>query len=189
MKESYFQWLLNRAGVSDGDSGYVYLCSIMHEIEFYARHGMDENWCQNGIRYRWDYADEKEGVGTQASDLTAGYLDDCLGGCTVLELVLSLAENIAYETQDSLYSAGVGKWFEELISNLGLDLYTNRELMENEHAYFEAEGIIQRFVYRQYAWNGEGGLFPLRAPMEDQRFVELSIQMNNYIAENYDVLG
>jgi len=189
MKESYFRWLLNRAGVSDGDSGYVYLCNIMYEVAFVPLLPMDENRWQDGLRYRWDYADELEGEGTRASDLTAGYLDDSLGGCTVLELLVSLAEKMAYETQESLYSAGPGKWFEELIGNLGLDMYTNRELMENEQAYFEAEGILQKFVYRRYAYDGEGGLFPLRNPREDQRRVELSIQMNDYIAENYDVLG
>lgn len=188
MNEGYFEWLLNKAGVDCGENGYSYLCSILHEVSYRPMLEMDDNRWHDGVQYRWDYAYSVERGSVNEAELAAGYLDDCLGDCTVLELMLSMAEKMRYETADSMYEAGVGKWFEELIGNLGLDIYTNRELTENENAYFEAEGIVQRFVYRKYDWNGEGGLFPLRFAREDQRKVELIIQMNNYLAENYDVL-
>jgi hypothetical protein len=138
---------------------------------------MDENRWEDGMRYRADFTSD---------DYELDQIDQELGGCTVLELILSLAEKMAYETAESRYEAGVGKWFEELISNLGLDIYTNQELIRNENAFFEVTKILEQFVFRKYSYNGEGGLFPLRYSDRDQREVELAIQMNQYIAENYD---
>lgn len=179
--DGYFEWLLNRAGVGSGEYSYTYLCNILHDFTFYPQIEMDENRWEDGLRYREEYSTE--------TGMDAKALNDILGGCTVLELILSLAEKMHYETLDSIHEAGTEVWFEELISNLGLDMYTNRELMENENAYFEVEKILHRFLSRRYSRNGEGGLFPLRHPVCDQRHVELAIQMNDYIAENYDVLG
>ena len=175
MNGGYFGWLLDKEGVDDSETGYSYLCSVLHEIPFYAVIEMDENRWHDGIRLRDEFGLDDN--------------DDFLGGCTAMELILSMAEKLYFEMLDSQYEAGVGKWFEELIGNLGLDIYTNRELMENEHAYFEIDGIVNKFIARRYSWNGEGGLFPLQYPKEDQRHVELIIQMNNYIAENYDILS
>ena len=189
MNEGYFEWLLNKAGVSDDEDGFSYLCSILHEVIFHPTLEMDENRWEDGIRYRYEFASEKEGFGTDRANWVTNYLDDSIGGCTMLELILSLAEKMHFEMLDSQYDAGVGKWFEELLSNLGLDMYTNRELMENEAAYFEIDDILNKLIYRNYRYNGEGGLFPLRGPKEDQRDVEMLIQMNNYIIENYDILS
>ena len=47
--------------------------------------------------------------------------------------------------------------------------------------------IIDTVNLRKIGWDGEGGIFPLQCPREDQRSVELIIQMNDYIEENYDI--
>lgn len=179
--EDYFDWLCKRAGVVGDDSGYVYLCRIMHDYEFEPLLEMDWNRWQDGISLRDQFSIE-----TGADILT---VDQATGDCTCLELVLSLAERMRYELQDSPYEAGTDRWFLELIGNLGLDIFTNHTLREDENAYFEAQAILRRFVNRKYEYSGEGGLFPLLYPATDQRKEELLIQMNSYLAENYDVLG
>lgn len=189
MNEEYFEWLLNKAGVDEEDNGYSILCSVMHEMIFYPILEMDADRWEDGVSYRYTFAFEHENRDEQAADILTEYLDDQLGGCTVLELVISLIDKMSYEMLDSQYEAGPGKWFEELICNLGLDVYTNHEFMENEAAYFEVDQILERVIFRKYDYNGEGGFFPLQSASEDQRDVELVIQMNNYLAENYDILG
>lgn len=189
MHDEYFEWLLMKIGVDQSDTGYSLLCSILHEMIFYPILEMDTDRWEDGVRYRYAFALAHEQNDTAAADLVADYLDDCLGGCTMLELMTSLAEKMSFELLDSQFEAGPGKWFEEMLGNLGLDIYTNREMMENEAAYFNVDTILETVVFRKYGYSGEGGLFPLQYPDEDQRNVELVIQMNQYIAENYDILG
>lgn len=188
MNEGYFEWLLKKACVTDDENGYSYICAILHEILFYPLVDMDENRWFEARRYRWDYASERGYSEVWQQDEMANQIDEIIGGCTALELLISLAERMHFETQDGPYEAPTGKWFEELIGNIGLETYTNRELNENEEAYFEADEKIQRMIFRQYRASGQGGLFPLRAPRQDQRGVELAIQLNDYLAENYDIL-
>lgn len=176
MNEKYFEWLLNKAGVDD----YRCLCSILHEVIFYPIIEMDENRWEDGVKYRYDFANTME---------EAEQINNELGGCTMFELILSLAEKMSFDMQGSVFEAGTGKWFEELIGNLGLDMYTDSEIMTNEDAYYEVTDILERVIFRRYKWNGEGGLFPLRDPDQDQRDVEIEIQRNLYLMENYDIFG
>jgi hypothetical protein len=43
----------------------------------------------------------------------------------------------------------------------------------------------ERMVARGYDENGNGGLFPLKNPKEDQRKVEVWMQLNAYIIEKF----
>lgn len=179
MNEEYFEWLLTKAGVDDGENGYRLLCQIMHEAIFYPLLEMDENRWEDGVAYRKEFA----------GDRGAYQLDAFLGGCTMLELIISLAEKISFEMQGSMFEAGTGKWFYEIIENLGLDIYTDTEIMTNENAFFEVDAILERVIFRKYSWTGEGGMFPLKNADEDQRTVEIEIQKNRYLMENYDIFG
>ena len=190
INEEYLEWLLQQAGVTndpDG-TGYSMLCGIMQDKSFYPLVEMDENRWEDGMRLRLDFVEETEKYATD-QDYCLDMLDSLLGGCTVLEVLVVMAEKMNYEMLDSSHEATVGKWMEELIGNLGLDMYTDAEVMSNENAYFEIESVIDRFVFRQYNWRGEGGLFPLRNPRDNQTEIELATQMNNYLMENYDILN
>ena len=184
MNEQYLEWLLNRAEVNDDETGFSELCRVLHGVIFHPIMEMDENRWEDGVGYRVDFAEAHAN-----SDDILDELDAELGGCTMLELILSLAEKMWFELAESQYEAGVGKWFEELISNLGLDIYTNREMADNPDAETEVENILERMIFRRYHYDGRGGLFPLNYAEEDQRDAELTVQMNQYIAENYDILG
>lgn len=186
MDELYFEWLLERAGVSSEDDGYSILCRILHEKTFYPIVERDDDRCKDGARLRLHFANE------QASDFGTALgivekLNGVLHECTVLELMISLAEHMEYELAESRYQAYSWKWFDEMIDNLGLDRYMNAAFMEDEDAYFDVSEIIDRFVFRQYGSDGQGGLFPLSSPDYDQQSAEIIMQMNNYIAENYDI--
>ena len=180
MNEDYFNWLLNKAQVEEGENGYRILCSILQEVIFYPLVEMDENRWEDGVAYRTMFAGSNE---------EADKLDNDLGGCTMLELFVSLAEKTAFDMQGSQFEAGVGKWFTEILENLGLDLYTDHELMESESAYYEVDSILERVIFRRYDRSGHGGIYPLNNTCQDQRTVEIEIQRNMYLMENYDIFG
>jgi hypothetical protein len=76
-----------------------------------------------------------------------------------------------------------GKWFWLFVKNLKLRVYKpndpNIVRMQKTN-----NDIIQKFIYREYDKNGNGGIFPLEYSKRDQRTVELWYQMMSYIDEN-----
>jgi hypothetical protein len=105
---------------------------------------------------------------------------------TMMEMLVVLAEKMNFDLADSEYEAGIGHWFRELLENCGLIGYTN-ENMEDDRYVEAVADILDTVIFRKYGWDGEGSLFPLRWPKQDQRYQELIVQMNGYIEENYDI--
>jgi hypothetical protein len=149
---------------------------------------MDKNRWEDGIRYRSIFAMEHEHGKQPDADSLTNYLDDILGGCNMLELILSLADRMQYEMEESVFDRPIGWWFNELIANLGLDIYTNSEILQNESAYFEVSNILENVIFHRYSVDGNGGLFPIDNSQYNQRDSELIIQMNNYLMAHYNIL-
>lgn len=94
-------------------------------------------------------------------------------GCSVFEMLIGVARHLSFEMDGE-----VGEWFWHLINNLGLTRYNDKRWNERW-----VEQVVERLVWRQYSYDGNGGLFPLQAPHEDQRDVELWFQMEAYMLE------
>ena len=186
MDEEYFEWLLRKVGVKDcGESGsYYMLCQVMHDATFYPIIERDANRCADGLKLREEFAEE---FGYSFDDVA--YLTEMIGGCTVLEMLITLAEAMEYELLESKYEQTAADFFYEFINNLGLEAFDDDYFMSDEYAYYDAEDAIKMFVFRKYNAQGEGGIFPLSSfYREDMRDTELAVQMNRYIAENYSLL-
>lgn len=186
MDEEYFEWLLNRVGVKDcGEPGsYYMLCQVMQDTTFYPIIERDANRCSDGLKLREEFVEEYEYSWNDAACLT-----EILGGCTVLEMLITLAEAMEYELLESKYERKAADFFDEFINNLGLEAFDDEYFMSDEYAYYDAEDAIKLFVFRKYNAQGEGGIFPLSSfYREDMRDTELAVQMNRYIAENYSLL-
>jgi len=75
-----------------------------------------------------------------------------------------------------------GEWFAEFVANLRLGGYTDEAYELRDSA--KINRVLQKFNQRKYDSYGDGGIFPLKAPEEDQKKVELWYQMSAYMAEN-----
>ena len=106
---------------------------------------------------------------------------DLAGPCTFLEFLIALADRMDFW---SLESTGIFNTFWKLCSNCDLDHYTDEVYLTNDQAQFQVDGIIQTIMNRNYKPNGEGGLFPLKHPKQDQRYAEIWYQMNAYMLED-----
>jgi len=101
-------------------------------------------------------------------------------GCSMLEMLIALAKRAAYESDKS-----EGDWFWIFMQNMGIRKFNDAYYKNAEKAaLLEIDDAIQRVVWRTYSPDGEGGLFPLRHPSEDQRRVELWYQLSAYLLEN-----
>lgn len=189
MREEYEKWLMSQLQIEEGDEGYSELCRIMGRTPFLPFLEMDINRGDDGMALREEWAD---GLGkTDDETVAALYELDCeIGGgtCSMLELMVVMCRRFCYEMMDSPYEAGIFKWFQELIGNCGLDEWTDKEVLRDpdraEEAIAELLGTI---IFHRFGWDGEGSMFPLRYIHEDQREMDILTQMNNYIAENYDI--
>lgn len=178
----YLCYLMNRAQIeAEGSYGYLKLCEILQDVSFLPILEMDENRCSECRTLRKDFA---EGYDDGVIDILDGLLPE---GGTMMELLLVLAEKMNYDLSDSEYESGTGKWFREMLENCGLILDCNSTFLENKQKENEVHDILDVIIFRKFGWDGEGGLFPLRWAKHDQRDMELIIQMNDYIEENYDI--
>ena len=186
LKTEYLCWLMNRAQLdAEGPGGYRTLCERLQETEFVPQLEMDGNRNEDCLELRVDYATYCTDIQDADECDVTWMLEQCFGEHgTMMELILVLAEKMQYETLESEFEAGTGKWFRELLSNCGLHRCTNEEMEENPE---DVEEILERIIYRQIGWDGEGGLFPLMYPIRNQRYAELIAQMNDYLEENYEL--
>lgn len=95
-------------------------------------------------------------------------------GCSVLELIVGLSRRLAFEAEGEAHY-----WFWVMLGNLDLSQYND----QRDISPCDVEEVLNRLIFRQYEPSGEGGLFPLKHPQEDQRRVELWYQLSAYVLE------
>lgn len=180
--KDYLCWLMNQCQLTaEGPDGYLHLCEILQGTYFVSLVEFDENRADEGRLLRTEWADTDGDISMLETELIP-YT------CTMLELILVMARRMQYEMLDSQYEAGTGKWVKEMLENAGLAYWRN-DIFSIDPEYSESQ-IRKRasdIIYRHYAHNGEGGFYPCSWISSDQRNMELLNQMNNYLAENYDI--
>ena len=192
IKTEDLRYLMSRVGLeADGCRGYLRLCETLQEENFIPMVMLDENRCDECRELRSDFARAEygiNGVHTGQSVHVVYVLDNVLGNNgTIMELLIVLAEKMAYEMSDSEFEASTRKWFLEMIGNCGMDRYCYNENFEQEGNEENIRDIAHSVIFHKTGWDGEGGIFPLSYAQYDQRKVDFIIQMNNYLEENYDI--
>ena len=144
---------------------YRKLFEYLYSVDFEWSLFMDRNRAIDGIDLRYKY----------------GCSNDILGEpCSVLEMLIALAARIENQFMSDFDEGDrTGQWFWTMITNLGLNHLDDDNFNEELANY-----IIERFMNRDYDYNGEnGGLFILDHPYQDLKDVEIWMQANWYIGE------
>jgi hypothetical protein len=101
--------------------------------------------------------------------------------CSMLEMLIALSKRISF-IEGRLSSSD---WFWIMIENVCF-FDCSDEAYENDPSIsLRVDEILDRIIWRTYSYNGDGGLFPLRDPPNDQRRVEIWYQMNYFLIEHY----
>lgn len=169
VKDDYFEFLEK---MIDGSVFYDRLFSLLFSREFYSPVELDQNRAAYGLLLRTRYEDEE--------NIPRGTLDD-IGPCTVLEMLIALAEQIdTYGVSGMTDQERRSRFFWEMVANLGIVysdfVYTNEIATECDHK-------IDIFLDRKYAENGAGSLFPIQNCSTDMRKIEIWYQMQTYFLE------
>lgn len=169
----YFDWLYRKVAVlSDRNPqrSHWLLCEQLHKTPFTWSVPNDDNRAADGLFLHEQFENE------------TGYIYEG-GMCSVLEMLIALAQRASIEMDGVSNCQGTDEWFWMMLANLDIDQYT-------DDSYFEAdaegivEEVVEQFLARDYSRDGEGGLFPLLHPHQDQRKVEIWYQMHAYLLEN-----
>lgn len=175
IRNDYFMWLCQLANM---DEMYEELANEMFSRKFQVLIAHDENRAADGKKLRSDYAEDNQYIRTSEQEL-----NDIIGDCTVLEMLIALAKRMDYEL-DNGDRSDPSIYFWEMLSNLQLDTFID-DIWPNVAAL--ADDILNTLVNRTYEPNGSGGLFPLTRPVSDQRYTEIWYQMFAYLDEKYPI--
>lgn len=162
----YYAWLLDQINVLHGKyENYLLLMQYLFSIAYVPVLIRDEDRVQGGVNLRKQYA-----------FLESIYEDDIdQGACTVLEMLIALAQNMSFDTDDT-----TSRWFWEMMTNLGLDKYDDANYESKE-----VKAIVDRWLTRTYEPDGQGSIFPLKKYSGDVRYMEIWAQKDTYLVENY----
>lgn len=181
IRQAYFEYLYDLVKEDAPErKEYWMLLSDLQAFKFYWSVEHDENRAQDGIDLRRRYL--------EGEWWTNG--EEALSGeCSMLEMLIALAERMAFELAGTDVSPDIyrtGSCFWEMVENLGLTRYSDGEY-ERLNGPFVVNKTLHDVVTRNYDETGVGGIFPLRGDYGDQRYVELWYQMQEYLAERYDI--
>ena len=172
MDNAYFHWLVGFLDDEYIATNYSKLLSALFNKEFTWSIEYDENRAADGLSLRKLFMQEYR-ISRKTPDLWA------FSGCSVLEMMLGMAkrceDELIYNPEKGNQT---GQIFWVMIENLGLDIYDDFGFYGDE-----VDRILNNFLSRNYAPNGDGNLFRLRH--FDPRKIDLWLQLNLYLRDHF----
>lgn len=171
LDEEYFVWLHSQISIVKSRSrvrNHWSLLKALYNKEFVWVVSNDDNRAADGLDLRDEFLHEADIMNPDPAWVHLG--------CSVLEMLIGLSRRLSFEAE-----GGPRDWFWTLIRNLGLFGY-------NDHNWigaveYEVDLILETLIWRNYAPDGNGGLFPLERARDDQRKIEIWYQMHSYLLE------
>lgn len=170
LDELYFTWLYSKVdsvSIANPSKTHWALLKKLFTKEFVWIVANDDNRAEDGRALRTEFMEE-EGI--------ASVDDDWMRlGCSMLELLIALSRRLEFEAGGTPRN-----WFWELMDNLSLIGYTDdRPLPESQ-----IDDILDAVIWRTYAEDGTGGLFPVKYGGQPQTEMEIWYQMCQYLIQN-----
>lgn len=170
LENMYFNWLATkviRVHNPTPQLTFDTLLKALHNTEFAWFLDGDDNRAEDGKELRREF-------------LIAGNFPDDIEWrneypCSVLEMLIAFSRKAEFNSEGIPAKA----WFWEMLANLNLDKLNDASGVSPD----EIIDVLEHMMWRQYPPNGDGGLFPLIYPEEDQRQVEIWYQFCAYLVE------
>ena len=170
----YFEWLYNLVSENRYSEHISYrkLLMQLHDTEFKYLIPNDRNRAEDGVDLRYRFA-----LSQGYRDSSRTIMDILDKPCSVLEMMVALALRCEEDTMDdTAFGDRTAQWFWGMIVNLGLGGVTDKRFDKRV-----VNGIITRFLNREYEENGKGGLFTVKNCARDLRTVEIWVQQCWYL--------
>lgn len=169
----YYIWLTELVDLnSEQYEVYSILVKELHKKKFYPMTDGDRNRYDDGVALRDLYCDDSTCDGFR-------YRHHNIEQCSMLEMLIGLAMRI----NNDILEESVPYWFWLMIANLGLDILTDDEMLED--GWIILDMTCERLINRTYKRDGRGGLFPLPNSKKNMKKLDIWEQMQMYINYNY----
>ena len=118
-----------------------------------------------------------------AEEMRRDWDDAPRGDASVFEVLISLCQHVMWMAGGIVDNGPKSEegWFFEMVRNLGI-LQFSDDIWSDETSEYVRDRV-EKWVERDYEYDGTGGIFPLQHPHDDQAKVELWYQMNAYLME------
>jgi hypothetical protein len=168
LENLYFNWLCAKVtNIKDIRSArYWKLLKKLHKTEFVWLLSGDDNRAEDGKELRKEFIFQAE----IPDDPEWRTLIDC----SVLEMLIAFARRANFQDDTPTED-----WFWEFIANLGLIELTDTSDFDEDYV----DLVLAEFIWRTYDSNGNGGLFPIKNPLDDQREIEVWYQFCGYLVD------
>ena len=171
----YYLWLLE---IVDNDiyhvEDYDEMLWQLFDTDFHWVIENDANRASNGLDLRYEY-EHVYGGGLP--------LDMENKEASVLEVLIALAINWEHEiTYDFRIGDRSAVWFWTMIGNLGL--------LEMPNWAYDPDFVgdtLEIWMNREFQIDGSGSPFPVKFGNEDQRKVEIWLQLQQFVLENVEI--
>lgn len=171
IEKEYFEWIYSLVRCKKKRGSYRKLLTLLHSIDYRYSIPMDGNRAEDGTDLRYRFA-----LANDISDHAAAAELDCRP-CSVLEMMTALCVRCEENIMDNPeFGNRTAQWFMEMLESLGLSKMTDSHFRERE-----ARDIVERFLDREYAKDGVGGLFTIPNCPFDLRCVEIWYQAMWYL--------
>lgn len=171
INKRYFRWIRDNIYKSDfRKSTYDSLLSYLHDTPFrFSSSTMDGNRYEDGISLRYRFGIKKG----YSDSIIAANLDN--RNCSILEMMVALSIRIENIMADSEHEDRTSDWFWIMIYNLGLAAFDDYNFDEETVSL-----IVQRFLDRNYADDGSGGLFVIPGSIQMNK-LDIWYQMHEFL--------
>ena len=169
LENLYFNWLCAKViNITDFDRTATYwnLLRKLYHTEFVWIVSGDDNRAEDGKELRREFIFQAEIPDDPEWRIVIG--------CSVLEMLVAFARVAEFQDETP-----VSDWFWEFITNLGLSEYSDQADFDPEYI----DAVLDQLIWRTYDANGNGGLFPIKNPTEDQREVQIWYQFSEYLVD------
>lgn len=164
----YYLWLLDL--IDYGYTEYGEVTRYLFNTEFTWLIDNDANRASDGMNLRYEFVHVYGGK-------WCAELDFMPVNC--LEVLVALAINWEHEiTYDFTLGDRSPQWFWMMLDNLGLLDYPDGVFNE------EVEEIVRDWLERKFDKFGNGSPFPRKSIVDDQRKVEIWMQLQGFVMEN-----
>jgi hypothetical protein len=169
LDELYLDWLYRQVGdptITNPNRTYWRILKQLYCKEFVWIVPNDDNRIADGRDLRYEFVDD-----INLRNVDAGWYNL---GCSMLELLVGLSRRFSFECDGEPRD-----WFWHMMDNIKLRRHSDGKSWDEA----VVNDILDRIIWRQYKYDGRGGLFPLKDAREDQTKIELWYQLSAYIIE------
>lgn len=172
LENKYISWLYSQVAdpnLIEQRETCWFLIRQLYKKEFFWFVDHDDNRVEDGRELRYEFSHETN------TKLTPEWHTF---GVSMLEVLIALSRRLSFQADGEPRER-----FWELVDNIGLAKFNDARY--NRRAAKTIDDALEKVIWRTYSYSGDGGLFPLKDPKEDQREVELWYQMSAYIISTY----